>query len=140
MERITGERFEDYVAHRIFAPLGMASSTFEQPPPPALLDRLSRASRTSSSPPLPYFEVIPAPAGELITTAADMATFMVGMLSGDVVRRPEFGFEEGFFAGRTFAGKHGLTNAVVSDLELLPEEHFGVFVSYNSLTGPGAYC
>src|SRR5580693_1826757 len=35
VQRVSGERFEDYVAAHVFAPLGMTHSTFSQPPPQA---------------------------------------------------------------------------------------------------------
>ena len=31
VQRVSGERFEDYVANHIFKPLGMTHSTFEEP-------------------------------------------------------------------------------------------------------------
>jgi CubicO group peptidase (beta-lactamase class C family) len=55
VQRVSGERFEDYVAAHIFAPLGMTHSTFLQPPPQPLKDLPSEgypsstASRQSAS-------------------------------------------------------------------------------------------
>lgn len=132
----SGERFEDYAASHILKPLGMDRSTFEQPLPPSLASLAARGYPAATSPAVPYFESVPAPAGGLSATAIDMGRFMVALLNGNPVveaalLRP-LAFEEDYAAGNRFIGKHGLTNTVVSDVAFLPEAGFGLFVSYNS--------
>jgi len=136
VQRASGQRFEDYAAVHILNPLGMERSTFEQPPPTPLLPFVALGYPVATAPPLPYFELLPAPAGGMSTTADDQSRFLRALLSGDVRLEPELmsklAFEKDYAAGNRFVGKHGLTTAVVSELALLPEEHFGLFVSYNS--------
>src|SRR5262249_55607644 len=45
VQRISGLRFEDYVAERVFAPLGMSRATFRQPVPDSLRPFLSTGYR-----------------------------------------------------------------------------------------------
>jgi CubicO group peptidase (beta-lactamase class C family) len=134
VQRASGERFEDYAAAQILKPLGMERSTFEQPPP--LLPFVALGYPVAAAPPIPFFEMLPAPAGGMSTTADDQSRFLRALLSRDTRLEPELmsklAFEEDYAAGNRFIGKHGLTTAVVSELALLPEDHFGLFVSYNS--------
>ncbi|GAA3474484.1 hypothetical protein GCM10018965_090370 [Nonomuraea roseola] len=75
MQRVSGQKFQDYVQREVLDPLGMTSSTFAQPLPKALNDRL-----VSTVP----FEFIPdAPAGAMSSTAADMGRFMNFVLGGE---------------------------------------------------------
>jgi CubicO group peptidase (beta-lactamase class C family) len=163
VERVTGERFEDYASSRILKPLGMSSSTFVQPLPEALAPLMSRGYLQSTAPALPYFEVIPpSPAGGMSTTGADMGRFIIALLddkrmSDSGVMRPEtmarmmtprdstegvvdqplMGFEEEYAAGNVDIGKHGLTLGFVTEVALLPARSFGLFVSYNSASAGG---
>jgi len=67
---------------------------------------------------------------------------MLALLNGNPVVEPEgmrnLAYEEDYAAGNRFIGKHGLTEAVVSELALLPEAGFGLFVSYNSASASDA--
>jgi CubicO group peptidase (beta-lactamase class C family) len=142
VQRVSGQRFEDYAADHILKPLGMDRSTFEEPLPARLMPFVARGYTVATAPPLPYFEVLPAPAGGLSTTGDDQSRFLQALLSGDGRLEPDsmkkLAFEEDDASGNRFFGKHGLTNTVVSELALLPDEHFGMFVSYNSESAGGA--
>ena len=130
--RASGVRFEEYAETHILKPLGMERSTFEQPPPEALAALVSRGYLAFRTRPLEYFEtVVPAPAGGMSATGADMGRFLLALLKGDGVEGARLAYEEDYAAGNRFEGKHGLTNVVVSYLGLLPEAGFGMFVSYN---------
>lgn len=83
VQRVSGERFEDYVAAHIFAPLGMKHSTFFQPPPPALQDLPSQGYPSSTRDPAIGFEIFsPAGAGGISSSAADMGRFGQMLLNG----------------------------------------------------------
>jgi len=69
-----GKRFDDLVEALIFQPLGMAHSSFKQPPPATLLRSLVWDPRGQG----PWLN--PYPAGSLVTTAADMGRFMLALL------------------------------------------------------------
>jgi CubicO group peptidase (beta-lactamase class C family) len=163
VERVTGQRFEDYASSRILRPLGMEKSTFAQPVPPEMAALVARAYLQSTAPPLPYFEVMPpSPAGGMSTTGADVGRFMLALLDSSrmsdtgvirpetmrqmmeprvatdsVADQPLLGFEEEYAAGNVDIGKHGLTVGFVTELALLPDHKFGLFVSYNSASASG---
>lgn len=83
VERVSGIPFGEYVEKNIFAPLGMQSSSFSQPLPGPLANRLVGAYRYVDGQFLEGgFEFMPAPAGGLSTTAEDMARFMIAHLTG----------------------------------------------------------
>ena len=83
VQRVSGERFEDYVAAHVFAPLGMTHSTFYQPPPKALQDLPSQGYPSSTRDPAIGFELFsPAGAGGISASAADMGRFGQMLLNG----------------------------------------------------------
>jgi CubicO group peptidase (beta-lactamase class C family) len=136
VERVSGERFEDYVSSHILQPLGMSQSTFTQP-----LSDVARGYKNATMPALPYFETVtPAPTGGMSTTATDMSRFLQAILSSPTensiqitsVPTPLLGLEEDYAAGNRFFGKHGLALGSVSEVAWLPAADFGIFVSYNS--------
>ena len=165
VERVSGERFEDYVAHHIFTPLGMTRSTFSQPLPALTDSVVSRAYMNGTQPPGPFELISFAPAGALTTTADDMTRFMLahlqdGQTNGAKILRPETvrlmhspsiasppGFDvmaHGFFHdernGRLLLEHGGDTILFHSHLMLLPKEQVGLFVSLNSRgRGDAAY-
>lgn len=165
VERVSGERFEDYVARHIFAPLEMTSSTFRQPLPAALAGRMSKGYVSSADKPKPFELISFAPAGALTSSATDMANFMIahlndGQFGSSMILAPETarlmhsasrphppGFDtiaHGFFLeqrnGRTVLEHGGDTIFFHSDLQLIPQEQVGIFVSFNSRgQGDSAY-
>ncbi len=157
VERVSGEPFERYIEKHIFAPLGMSNSTFEQPLPERFKGHVALGYRTASTPPQPYELVVTAPAGSMATTAADMTRFMIAhledghlgdaqILSAQTTRLmhspsesalPGFStMAHGFFYetrnGRIVIGHGGDTVFFHTELDLLPEQHVGVFYSFNS--------
>jgi CubicO group peptidase (beta-lactamase class C family) len=83
IQRVSGEPFEQYVAKRIFSPLGMTHSTFLQPPPKDL-EKLPSIGYPSSTLKAPIgFELFsPVGAGGLSSSAADMGRFGQALLNG----------------------------------------------------------
>jgi len=153
VQRVSGEPFEHYVARHIFAPLDMGHSSFEQPVAEALRKDVATGYRAASGPARPFEIVTTGPAGALSATAADMAKFMIahlqdgqGILHSDTAKLMHTPSEEappgfatmahGFFYdhrnGHLLIGHGGDTIVFHSDLELLPEEGVGIFVSFNS--------
>jgi CubicO group peptidase (beta-lactamase class C family) len=143
VEEASGLRFEDYVEQRVFVPLGMQHSSFRQPPP----DRLRERVATYGSGPVPDALLL-APVGAMVSTASDMARFMrmhlgygTRILSDDTLRMmhqvqwqasPQSpGAALGFFT-TDLGGPSGLfhTGARVhfSLLYLDPADRLGVFV------------
>ena len=166
VERVSGIRFEDYVERNVLARAGMTSSTFEQPLPPRLQDRMSNGYDNASAPPAPFEIVSTPPAGALSAPATDMARFMLAQLGEpvgdtpvldgrtlDLMHRPALGTDSlgglaegprmtlGFFDesrnGRWILGHGGDTNYFHSHLQIYPDANAGIFISLNS-NGNGA--
>jgi CubicO group peptidase (beta-lactamase class C family) len=161
VERVSGEPFADYVERHLFAPLGMASTTFREPLPPALAPRMARGykfeqGRFVAQP----FELIGSimPAGSATTSAPDMARFMIAMLKGGapVLSPASFalltrdsrrnapalpGMAHGYFvfreAGPRLVGHGGNTGDFHSLMVLAPEAKLGFFISMTG--GQGSY-
>jgi hypothetical protein len=158
VERVSGEKFERYIENHILKPIGMNNSTFDQPLPPQLAPQMSKGYLSASKKPRDFEWVQAAPAGALTTTAADMTRFMLAFLQdgaadGVSILKPEtvqqmetrqFGFHPMLPGlGITFMeylidpvhiiAHGGDTVYFHSDMILIPEAHFGYFLSYNSL-------
>ena len=157
VQRVSGELFETYLERHILAPLRMHHTTPRQPLPPAFEETLANGYRTSDTPPSPIEFAGTAPAGQISATGADMANFMLahlqdGRFKGERILQPEtvramhlpslqappgfdtlaHGFFRGYRNGRIVLGHAGDTVVFHSDLNLLPEEGVGIFVSFNS--------
>ena len=165
VERVSGEKFDDYIKAHIFQPLGMTHATFDQPLPASMQANLSKSYMEATDPPQP-FELIPAaPAGSLSITGADMARFMIAHLNdgqfGDarILKKetaelmhaqafaatpPVPGMALGFYHedrnGHVIIGHAGDTETFHTDLHLFLNDGSGLFVSFNSLgKGGGAH-
>ncbi|WP_174297796.1 serine hydrolase domain-containing protein [Sphingomonas bacterium] len=163
VERVSHERFADYVAHHVLSPLGMARSTFVQPLPPALAPGMAAGYVEGSGPPQPFEQVVWSPAGGLSITGDDMARFMIahlddGRLGGATILRPEtartmhapalavmppldqmaLGFIGLDVNGRRVIGHDGATVAFHATMALYLDEHVGLFVAVNAMGRDGA--
>jgi CubicO group peptidase (beta-lactamase class C family) len=158
VERVAGQPFDQVVAERIFAPLGMQRSTMVQPPPEPLAADLATGYLVQGGIVLSRtFEYVPlAPAGSMSTTAADMARFMLahlnqGEFEGARILAPEsvatmqsthfrhdarlpgmaHGWMEREQDGVRMLTHGGDTILAHSMLALLPDQRVGIFVSFN---------
>ena len=163
IERVSGESFDDYVEHHIFAPLGMKHASFRQPLPAAFSPDMSSGYAIASEPAKPYEIVVAAPAGSLAASGEDMALFMMahlanGELGGQRILKPEtaqmmhstptdmipplnrmdLGFYEQDYNGHRIISHGGDTQYFHSYLHLLLDDHVGFFVSVNSAGREGA--
>lgn len=163
VERVSGEPFDDYVERHIFAPLGMAHSTFRQPLPERLRPLMSKGYSRASAPPGGYEIVGPAPAGSMASTGDDMARFMIAQLQGGAfgnnrilsaaaarqmhdspltifpgLNRMELGFFETNVNGQKVIGHLGDTDDFHTSLHLFMEEGVGLYASFNSAGKDGA--
>ncbi|KRA81853.1 hypothetical protein ASD78_00845 [Lysobacter sp. Root667] len=155
VERVTRQRYDDYIEAEVLHPLGMYRSSFRQPLPKLLAANMAGAYADGrGAPPRPFELVNPAPAGSLSATAEDMARFMLAQL-GDghldqaqllqpaTLRRMHAAAQRpfpalnamalGFFRndrnGPLTIGHDGATEAFQSTLLLLPDAQVGLFVS-----------
>ena len=157
VQRVSGEPYETYIEQHILKPLAMNSTSFRQPLPDALKDRMSKGYTVASKEPghFEYVEVVPA--GACSTTATDMARFMIahlqdGRFEETQILQPDtarlmhsrqfanlpdmngmaLGFYEETRNGHRIIGHAGDTDYFHSDLHLLPDANLGFFISYNS--------
>src|SRR6478672_1874212 len=163
VQRTSGEPFDAYVEHHIFAPLGMAHSTFSQPVPANLKPLLAEGYRAGKDKPYGYEYVSAAPAGALSASGDDMARFMIahlqnGTYNGQQILKPEtaqlmhspanvpfkglnamaHGFYQTNINGLRVIAHGGDTVAFHSDLHLFLDKNVGIFVSFNSAGKEGA--
>lgn len=156
VQRVSHQRFEDYVRDHIFAPLGMARATFLQDPKAG--DGAATGYILASNPPHGYEYVGDVPAGALSISGDDMARFMLAhlgegqwdgrrILGADSERRmlaPSFATAAGFNSmalgfygenrnGRRVVGHAGDLMSFHADLHLLPDDHVGLYIAINSL-------
>ncbi|MFY1705169.1 serine hydrolase domain-containing protein [Micromonospora sp. WMMA1923] len=161
VERTSGMPFEEYVQRYVIDRAGMTSSTFAQPLPPALRDRMSQGYPNSAAPAGPFEFVGVPPAGALSAPAPDMARFMLALLGEktddpalldpptlELMRQP--GLDAGSLGtlaegprmslglfdesrnGHRILGHGGDTNYFHSHLQILPDQRAGLFISLNS--------
>jgi len=164
VSRVSGMPFDDYIEQHIFQPLGMESSSFRQPLPAHLLERMSNGyARASEGVAKPYELISLAPAGSLAATGTDMARFMIAHLQdgefGDArilqaetaqrmhstgqksvgpLNRMMLGFYETSVNGHRAISHGGDTQWFHSDLQLFLDDGVGLFVSMNSAGREGA--
>ncbi len=157
--RVTGQSFDDYVDARVFAPLGMANSTFRQPLPAKLSAQMSRGYARASEKAKGFELVGPAPAGSMAASGADMGRFMIAHLNGGAglmsaatarqmhdtptnilppLNRMELGFFETNVNGRQVIAHLGDTQWFHSALHLFMAEKTGIYLSVNSPGREGA--
>jgi CubicO group peptidase (beta-lactamase class C family) len=158
VERVSGEKFERYIADHILKPLRMTNSAFDQPLSPQFAPQMSKAYLNASKKPRDFEWVQAAPAGALSTTAADMTRFMLAFLQGGsvdgvAILKPEtvrqmqkrqleldpmicglgLTFMEYWLNPVRAIGHGGDTVYFHSDMVLIPDAHVGYFISYNTL-------
>jgi CubicO group peptidase (beta-lactamase class C family) len=165
VERLSGVPFEQYVEKQILAPLQMAHTTARQPVPEVLAPDMSVGYRFAAGQyNVESFEYVPAfPAGAMSASAVDMTHFMIAhlqdgryenarMLSEATARRMHsrlfghaaglngmlHGFLEMNRNGHRIYGHGGDTLWFHTELALLPDDHVGIFVSYNCDSGASA--
>jgi CubicO group peptidase (beta-lactamase class C family) len=78
IEEVTGERYEDYLNRVVFEPVGMATSSIGLT---AASSRLLAQGYGSDYTPTPYWRSYTRPAGELNSSAREMARFLQFMLN-----------------------------------------------------------
>lgn len=159
VERVSGEPYDNYIENHIFKPLGMTYASFRQPLPANLVADMSAGYPDSTQKARPFEIVIPAPAGSLSASGADMGKFMMAHLRGGAgLLKPEttkmmhdykapgvgplnsmaLGFYEQQVNGHRAIAHGGDTVWFHSYLWLFPDADIGVFISMNSPGKEGA--
>lgn len=157
VERVSGEKFTDYVQRHIFAPLGMTHATFVQPLPAALRKDMSKGYQVASGPQTPFEMISMTPAGGLSASGADLGRFMIahlndGAFGGARILSPElavrmhgvafrpfsalspmaYGFYHDDMNGHPIIAHGGDTGVFHSNMELILDANTGIFISVNS--------
>jgi CubicO group peptidase (beta-lactamase class C family) len=161
VEKVSGMPFVEYIDRNIFQPLNMRQSTFEQPPVEELPKNFAKGYqiRNGKAEPVPYLYLNIAPAAAMMTTATDMAHFMLahlqlGNYQGSRILQPEtaemmhtthyqihpqvpgtsYGFRERLVNNVRTIGHLGSLRGYSSSLNLIPEENIGIFIATNSFS------
>lgn len=108
VEKVTAQRFEDYVTQNFFAPIGMKTATYFQ--------STSVPSTTLYHPdgktPYRYWNILYRPAGSINASANDMAAYVLFYLNRGTVNgtqiMPAASIDRMEFPTRTWAAKEGL--------------------------------
>jgi len=159
VEKITGQRFEDYVTQNFFLPIGMKTATyFEQPSP-----QLTTLYHPDGKTPNPYWNILLRPAGAINASAKDMAAYLqfylnrgtvggVQVMPAASIDRMETptrtwearqGLKAGyglsnytsFHDGFEYHGHNGGVDGGITDMSYMPEYGVGYFYSVNSANG-----
>jgi CubicO group peptidase (beta-lactamase class C family) len=158
VEAVSETPFPRYVEERVFAPLGMQRTSFEQLLPDSLLGALATGYdfRRGEHHRVPHEYVHQTPPAGMMTTAADMAKFLIAHLEGgrhggtriladatiQEMQRRQFSMDPrlqgagyGFWEIR-LRGQRGLWhggdwNGYGAVLLMLPEQRAGVFAAFN---------
>lgn len=166
VEQVSGMSFNDYVETNILKPLGMNFTTFRQPLPGDLKPYMSTGYAYENGEFVKKpFEYVPLyPAGAAAASATDMTKFMEAILhqgawSGakildsatlklmespahqhhNSVNPMRYGFMDMSQNGELIIGHGGDTFYFHSLMALLPAHDVGLFVSFNTDKGGGAY-
>jgi CubicO group peptidase (beta-lactamase class C family) len=109
VEKISGQRFEDYVTQNFFEPIGMNTATYFQP----TLAALTNLYRPDGKTPYPYWNILFRPAGSINASAQDMAAYVQFLLNrGTADGRqvmPSVSIDRMEHPTRTWAAQQGLS-------------------------------
>jgi CubicO group peptidase (beta-lactamase class C family) len=159
VERTAHVVWDDYVRANILSPLGMTSTTTQQPPPEPLDAALAHGYRYDAGhwQDVPFEFVSLPPAGSVSTTGPDMARLLLAFLAQDdgpvltATTRSKL-FERGFANdprlnamlfglyeqsshGQRIVGHLGDTEVFHAAFLLYPEQNLGLFAAFNSDRG-----
>ena len=159
VEKLTNQRFEDFVEQNLFLPVGMKTATYFQPPAPATTILYHQDGKT----PYRYWNILLRPAGSINASAKDMAAYVQfylnrGAVNGTAVVRSanidrmenplstwaakegmKYGYglsnywqvEDGF----VYHGHNGGVEGGLTEMAYLPEYNVGYFFSINAGSG-----
>lgn len=108
VEKITGEKFEDYVGKNFFDPIGMKTATYFKPTSGMLTNLYHPDGKTT----YPYWNVEYRPAGSINASAKDMAAYVQFYLNRGTVNGveviPAASIDRMEMPTRTWAAQQGL--------------------------------
>jgi len=108
VEKIAGQRFEDYVQQNFFEPIAMKTATYFQP----TSGKLTTLYHPDGNTPYPYWNILYRPAGSINASAKDMAAYVRFYLNRGAVDgmpvMPASSIDRMEIPTRTWAAKEGL--------------------------------
>ncbi len=159
VEKITGQKFEDYVAQNFFQPIGMKTATYFQPSP----ESTTILYHSDGTTPYPYWNIMYRPSGSINASARDMANYLLFYLNrGSVGTKQilpassitrmesptstwaaEEGLKAGYglgnywsvFDGFVYHGHNGGMDGGLTEMGYMSDEGVGYFFSINSASG-----
>jgi CubicO group peptidase (beta-lactamase class C family) len=162
VEKITGQRFEDYVTHNFFEPIGMKTASYFQP----AASQLTSLYHADGKTPYPYWNILMRPAGSINASALDMAAYVRFYLNRGTVDGREVtpaasldrmqiptrtwaaqqGLEAGYGLsnywiineGFVYHGHNGGVAGGLTEMAYMPDDGVGYFFSINAGNG-GAF-
>lgn len=160
VEKITGQRFEDYVEQNFFIPIGMKTATYFQP---TSQSDAATLYHNDGKTPYSYLHTIYRPSGSINASAKDMADYLLfylnrGFIHGiqvipakDIDRMEiptstwaaKKGLKMGYGLsnywtvndGFVYHGHPGSISGDLTDMAYMPEYNIGYFYSINTNSG-----
>lgn len=126
IEKVSGERFEDYVQEHFFDPLHMGSASYFYTP--VVQQRLTKLYHADGVTPYPYWHIAYRPAGAINASARDMANYV------------RFYLQRGSLDGTQLVQSASIER--METMESLPAAKLGRFAGYglyNYATPDGAF-
>ncbi len=159
VEKLTGDRFEDYVQQHLFLPIGMKTATYFQPAPGTATTLYHSDGKT----PYRYWNILLRPAGSINASANDMAAYVQfylnrGAVNGkpivtasdiDRMEIPEStwaakdGMKDGYGLsnywsvadGFVYHGHNGGVEGGLTEMAYMADDNVGYFFSINAGNG-----
>ncbi len=159
VEKLSGERFEEYVQKNLFGPMGMKTATYFEPEEGTAATLYHADGKT----PYRYWNIIYRPAGAINASARDMAPYVQFYLNRGLVDGKEIapardvdrmenpattweakdGLKSGYGLsnywsiqdGFVYHGHNGGVEGGLTELAYLPDDGVGYFFSINSGSG-----
>lgn len=159
VEKLTGQKFEDFVRQNLFLPIGMNTATYFEPPPGAAATLYHDDGKT----PYQYWHILMRPAGSINASANDMAAYLRFYLhrgaaggkqivpASDIDRMEvpmstwaaKDGMKAGYglsnfwsiHQGFVYHGHDGGVEGGITDMSYMPDYGVGYFYSINSGNG-----
>jgi len=159
VEKLTNQKFEDFVQQNLFLPIGMKTATYFEPAPGTATTLYHDDGRT----PFPYWHILMRPAGSINASADDMAAYLQFYLNRGAVGGKQIvpasdidrmeiptstwaakdGMKAGYglsnfwsvHEGFVYHGHDGGVEGGITDFSYMPDFGVGYFYSINSANG-----
>jgi CubicO group peptidase (beta-lactamase class C family) len=159
VEKLTGQKFEDFVQQNLFLPIGMKTATYFEPAP----GRATTLYHDDGKTPYQYGHILMRPAGSINASANDMAAYLQFYLNRGAVGGKQIvpasdidrmeiptstwaakdGMKAGYglsnfwsvHDGFVYHGHDGGVEGGITDMSYMPDYGVGYFYSINSENG-----